>query len=146
MARINSPTRGAFIREQLKASKQTQQELADYLVVSIGRVNKILNGDDLLISEALNVTRFLHLYPGALIANTPEMLPLDENVMQEFRMSMHIRAMPGPARASLAAFLDAMWDLEPSESARDDERGAKGPAMRRRVGASGPAIRRRSPG
>jgi hypothetical protein len=131
MARIISPTRGAFIRDQLKAANKTQQAMADFMDVSIGRAHKILSGDDLLVSEALNVTRFLHLYPGALIANTPEMQPLNEDVMQEFRMSMHIRAMPSAARASLAAFLDAMWELDPDESACDEKRGANGGPIRR---------------
>lgn len=78
MARIPSPARGAFIRERLKASGHTQQDLADYLEASIGRVHKILRGDDLLLSEALAVCRYLGLFPDELWVHSPELRPILE--------------------------------------------------------------------
>lgn len=118
MARIVSPTRGAFLRERLSDSSHTQQALADYLDVSIGRVHKILRGDDMLISEALNVCRFLHLSPEALWVNAPELHPVDTDVVQGLNLASHIMALPKEARDPLNAFLDALWVVEPSDKQR----------------------------
>lgn len=109
MARIASPTRGAFIREQLSASPHTQQDMANYLDASIGRVHKILQGDDMLVSEGLNVCRFLNLYPEDLLAASPELQTNGIDVVQGLSLASRIMVLPVEARDALITFLDSTW-------------------------------------
>lgn len=73
--RVTSPTRGKAIVKRLKRLGKTKSAMAHDLGVSGARVTKICAGDDLLVSESINLCDFLLWTTADFLQHSPELRP-----------------------------------------------------------------------
>lgn len=107
--RIKSKVRGNYLRTRLNEIGKSQRQLSEYMGVSPGRVATILDGDDMLISEMLNICRFCYITPVDLIENTPELIN-DVDPDNLMTIATHIVALPDGAAEAVELLLKALWE------------------------------------
>ena len=88
----------------------SQSALAEYMGCSRGRLGKILEGDDFLVSELINMCDKLKLVPTEVFAAATEYPPAGIDPKNVMSIVAYILALPDEARDGLERMLKGLWD------------------------------------
>lgn len=122
--RVRSEQRGTYLRQRLNQIGKSQRQLSEYMGVSPGRVRKILEGDDLFISELVNICRFCRVTPTDVYMASPELLN-DVDPQDTMALVAHTLALPDGAADGVRLLLDSFW----KHSHNGEQDGAPSPYL-----------------